>query len=477
MSDKRIQHEVLDYFFRPQSIAVIGVSPGTDETRFGGQYFLRSLMKAGYAGRLYAVGLGTGTYKGKNIYLDINSVPDEIDYAIVAVPAKFTPDILRDCIWKKVKAVHFFSAGFSELGGEFEANLQRELTDIARKSGIRFIGPNCMGIYHPKMGLTFNPDFPNESGALSVISQSGGNSEYAIRVGMKRGIYFSKVISYGNGADVNETDLLEYLAKDDDTKVIAMYVEGVRDGSRLFKVLQRTSKMKPVIVYKGGITETGKNAALSHTGTIAGSARVWNAVLKQAKAIEVNNMDEIIDIALLFKHTEPPKGRNIAIIGIGGGNSVFVADMCSSAGLITPLFSIRTRETLRQLLVTETGASYRNPVDLYGWSVVNSLRKVIEVIVENEKIENIVIHLPVGFVNAVNPGAIESCAESLISLPAEIKQRTIIVLLAIFSLKDMEIVLNLENKFAKSGLPVFTSAEQAAKALSGFIRYYEGIKA
>jgi acetate---CoA ligase (ADP-forming) len=476
MSDKRIQHEVLDYFFRPQSVAVIGVSPGTDETRFGGQYFLRSLMKAGYAGRLYAVGLGSGTYKGKNIYPDIITVPDEIDYAIVAVPAKFTPDILKDCIHKKVKAVHFFSAGFSELGGESEANLQKELTDLARKSGIRFIGPNCMGIYHPKMGLTFNPDFPSESGVLSIISQSGGNSEYAIRMGMKRGIYFSKVISFGNGADVNETDLLEYLARDDDTGVIAMYLEGVRDGSRFLKTLRGASKIKPVVVYKGGITETGKNAALSHTGAIAGSADVWNAVLKQAKAIEVSNIDEIIDIALLFKHTKPPKGRNIAIIGIGGGNSVLVADMFSSAKLNTHLFSTRTRETLRQLLVTETGASYRNPVDLYGWSVVNSLRKVIEVIVENETVENIVIHLPVGFVNAVNPGAIESCAESLMSLPAEIKQRTIVVLLAIFSLKDTEIVLDLEKKFAKSGLPVFTSAGQAARALSRFIGYYEGNK-
>jgi len=476
MSDKQIQHDVLDYFFQPQSIAVIGVSPGTDETRFGGQYFLRSLMKAGYTGRLYAVGLGSGAYKGKKIYPDINTVPDEIDYAIVAVPAKITPDILKDCIRKKVKAVHFFSAGFSELGGESEANLQKKLTDIARKSGIRFIGPNCMGIYDPKMGLTFNPDFPSESGTLSVISQSGGNGEYAIRTGKKRGVYFSKVISYGNGADVNETDLLEYLAKDDDTRVIAMYVEGVRDGSRFLKTLRRTSQIKPVIVYKGGITETGRNATLSHTGAIAGSAYVWNAVLKQAKAIEVSNVDEIIDIALLFKHTEPPKGRNIAIIGIGGGNSVLVADMFSSAGLKTPLFSTRTRETLRQLLVTETGASYRNPVDLFGWSVVNSLRKVIEVIVENQKIENIIVHLPVGFVNAVNPGAIESCAESLMSLPVEIKHRIIVVLLAIFSLKEMEIVLNLESKFAKSGLPVFTSPGQAARALNKFISYYEGKK-
>ena len=228
-------NNLFDYIFHPRAIAVIGVTPGADENRFSGQYFLRSLVAAGYNGSLYAVGIEKGEYRGLKVYPRVTAIPAKIDLAIIAVPSRSVPQVLTDCGDKGIRAVHVFSAGFRELGGGKKIKLQQKIVTIARQRGIRFIGPNCMGVYYPSGGLSFNLSFTEKSGALSLISQSGSNAEYAIRMGMRRGIYFNKVISYGNGSDIAENDLLEYLIDDYDTKVIALYIEGSGNGVIFFK--------------------------------------------------------------------------------------------------------------------------------------------------------------------------------------------------------------------------------------------------
>ncbi|MEE8618562.1 MAG: CoA-binding protein, partial [Dehalococcoidales bacterium] len=331
----------LEYLFHPKSIAVVGVS--TDTTRIAsGQIFLRALLDTKFKGNVYPVSREEGKILGLKIYSSIRDIPDTVDYVISAIPAQDIPQLIIDCATKMVKAIHIFTAGFSEIADEDGERRQSQITAMARQRNISIIGPNCMGLYCPKTGLAFHPDMPKESGTIAFLSQSGGNAIYAIREAASRGICFSKVISYGNACDLNESDFLEYLTHDPETEVIAAYIEGVKDGTRLVEALKQATRVKPVIVYKGGTTESGTRAVSSHTGAIAGSNRVWDGLLKQVGTIQVYSMEELLDILMLFRYMSPPEGRATAVIGIGGGNSVRAADACSSAGLTVPLLPTET---------------------------------------------------------------------------------------------------------------------------------------
>ncbi len=217
-----------------------------------------------------------------------------------AIPARYTTQLLLDSAVKGVKAMHIFSAGWGEIADEEGKKMQAEMIAVARRLGIRVIGPNCMGIYCPKTALTYFRNFPKQSGPFAFISQSGMNASYAILEGEMRSIYYSKVISYGNATDLNESDFLEYLAEDPETKVIAGYIEGVKDGIRFLKVLKKAAKLKPIILYKAGITEHGVRATASHTGSIAGSDKVWDSLLKQAGVLRAHSMEELIDVLILY---------------------------------------------------------------------------------------------------------------------------------------------------------------------------------
>lgn len=298
----------LEYLFHPKSVAIVG----------GFQGFLQALLSLEYKGRIYPVHPGEGEIFGFKIYPSIRDIPDTVDHVIVAVPAQHVPQLITDCSAKGVKAIHIFAAGFSEIEDEDGKRQQAEVVAAAQQAGIRIIGPNCMGLYCPKAGLAFGEGAPKESGPVGFSSQSGGNSVYAIDEGAARGIYFSKVISYGNACDLNETDFLEYFTHDPETEIIALYIEGIKDGRSFIQALRQATKMKPVIVYKGGITESGGRAVASHTANISGQDTVWRSLLKQAGAIQVDSMDELLDIVLLFRYMPPPKGRNAAIIGTGG---------------------------------------------------------------------------------------------------------------------------------------------------------------
>jgi acyl-CoA synthetase (NDP forming) len=208
-----------------------------------------------------------------------------VDYVISTVPAKAAPGLIAECARKGVKAVHFCTAGFSETGEEEGLRLEPQLAALSKKTGIRIIGPNCMGIYCPASRLSFNTDFPKESGPVGLISQSGGNTESLIRRVVPRGVRFSKAISYGNACDLNESDFLEYLAGDPETEIIGLYIEGVKDGERFPQILRKAAEKKPVILLKGGITEGGARAALSHTGSLAGSEVIWRSLCNQLGVI------------------------------------------------------------------------------------------------------------------------------------------------------------------------------------------------
>ncbi len=461
----------LEYLFHPGSIAIVGVSTGMAKVG-GGREFLESLLDVGFKGKLYPVSLDRGKIFGLKLYPTIKDIPDTVDYVISAIPAQYTPQLIADCADRGVRTVHMFTAGFSELGDKEGEQLELEITTIARQKSIRIIGPNCLGLYCPKTGLAFCTDSPKKNGSIGFISQSGGNSVYAIREGAIRGVFFSKIISYGNACDLNETDFLEYLTHDPETKIIAVYIEGVKDGARFIEGLKQATKAKPVIIYKGGTTESGTRAVASHTGSIAGSDRTWNALLKQVGAIQVDSMEELVDMLVLFKYMSPPKGRSTTVIGIGGGANVQAADACSDAGLSLPMFPAEIRQQLKDLYATETGGSFRNPIDMY-WGKEDMIQETIKIIADYKQIDLLVIHIMVGFNPKNEARLINPYIESIISRGKEINRRTTVVLQSVGgSASSKKIASEAQTALYKAGFAVYPSISRAANAINKFIEYH-----
>jgi acyl-CoA synthetase (NDP forming) len=323
----------LEKILHPRSVAVVGTS---GSGRGGG--FVTPLQELGFRGNIYPVNPKHTELFGLKVYASVGDIPGPVDFVISAVPASQVLAMLDDCAEKGVKGVHLFTARFSETGRQDAAELEQEILKRARQAGIRLIGPNCLGVYYPAEGLSFEDEFPKESGHVGLASQSGGAAGDIIQRAAQAGMRFSKGISYGNALDFNECDYLEYFAQDPETSIILMYIEGPRDGKRFFESLQRTTTTKPVIIVKGGRGQSGTRATASHTGSLAGSRQVWNTMVNQAGAIPADNLEELVDYGAAFYFLPALTGRRVGIAGGGGGTSVLAADECEEAGLdVIPL--------------------------------------------------------------------------------------------------------------------------------------------
>jgi len=238
----------LQPLFYPTSIALAGVT--VDNPQHWTRTFLDSLLEFQFEGSLYLVNPRGGEIQGIRVYQRFTDIPQNVDYVISTVPAKAAAGLIEECANKGVKAIHFCTAGFSETGEEEGVRFEAQLADLSQRTGVRIIGPNCMGIYCPGSRVSFRAEFPKESGPVGFISQSGGNTPGLINRVMSRGVRFSKVISYGNACDLNESDFLEYLAADSETKIIGLYIEGVKDGTRFRQALQKAAEEKAIILLK-----------------------------------------------------------------------------------------------------------------------------------------------------------------------------------------------------------------------------------
>jgi len=386
----------LDGVFNPKSVAIAGIS--TSRAYDGiAETYLRALIESEFNGPIYPINPKGGEIRGVKIYPNVKDVPDSLDYVICCIPAASVPQLVKDCAAKGVKAVQFFTSGFSENGTEEGRRLEAEICDVARQGGIRLIGPNCMGVYCPKAGLSFAPDYPTESGPVAFICQSGTNAIYFTRYAAQRGVRFSKVVSFGNAADVDESDLLEYLTKDTETKIIAAYIEGLKDGRRFSKAVRRAAAVKPVIMMKGGCTEAGARAVASHTGALSGSARIWDGLLRQAGVIPVSTLEELADILVTLLYLSVPHGRKLGAIDVGGGAAVVATDVYVSDGLDLPPLPQELRQKLRSFLSTDAGLSVNNPVDLAG-QYYNTLAaySVVKTLADYGGVDILVFHLPLG---------------------------------------------------------------------------------
>jgi len=351
----------LNDIFHPRSIAVVGASAGP--VNINTHMFLDSLIEFGYQGQIYPVNPKLDQVSGLKAYPNIRDIPGSVNHVISLIPAEATLQLLTDCVVKRVKTAQLFTSGFVETGDEKGTRLQEDLVRVARSGGVRLLGPNCVGIYCPGSRISYCADFPKEAGKVGFISQSGGYTYLAVRMGAGRGVYYSKVISYGNASDVNEADLLEYLATDPETDIISAYIEGTTDGKRLLRVLSEATAKKPVIIIKKGRTEAGRKGARSHTGALAGDDNVWDSALRQVGVIRVEDVDEMVDLLVTFLFMPVPRGRRAVVIGAGGGVSVRAAEECEAAGLMLPTVPDDLRRELNRYFLL-AGSMLRNPVDI-----------------------------------------------------------------------------------------------------------------
>ncbi len=456
MSTSKIFEE-LNPIFKPRSAAILGASGKEGKV---GRMFMDRFIETGFQ-KLYPINPGADEVLGFKAYPNVKDVPDEIDFALIVLPPKAVHQAVQDCVDKGVKGIVINSAGFGEEGEEGEKK-ERELAKIARTGKTRIIGPNCIGIYCPESKLPYPMRPGKESGKVGVVSQSGSLADHLTLIATKNGIHFSKSVSCGNQCDLIAEDFLEYLGDDPDTEVIIMYLEGAKDGQRLNQLCKKISKKKPIILWKTGTSEAGARAAASHTGSLAGSAAVWEGVLDGAGVISVKSLEEILDTVYVFDKQPLPAGNRIAIITGPGGPAVGTTDTCIEMGLQVPRLSDETKAKLREVM-PPVGTSVENPIDLSLASVVTPkvYTDVIKVLGKDDSIDMIMV---IGIGGDEFHKVMMDAADGL-TKP-----------LATAIIMPLDSVLHDYDVMMKSGLPVYPDPRRAARSLARMSAYAEHLR-
>ncbi|OYT60431.1 MAG: acyl-CoA synthetase [Desulfurococcales archaeon ex4484_217_1] len=371
--------------FAPRSVAIIGASRNPAKV---GHTILRNAVKSGYKGRIYPINPKAKEILGIRCYKTILDVPDEVDLAVIAVPAPTVLDVAEECGEKGVKYLVVISAGFKEIGGE-GVDRERKLIGIGKKYGMRILGPNCLGFidtYTP-LNVTFAAAMPRK-GRIAFISQSGALITAILDWSIRRGIGFSKIISLGNKADLDETDFIQALGQDENTNVILLYIESIGNGFKFIEAARKVSAEKPIIVVKGGTTEAGAKAAMSHTGAMAGSFTSYSVAFKKSGILLASTLDELFDYALAFSNQPIPASNNIAIVTNAGGPGIITADLSVKHGLRLSSFNINTINKLRSKL--PPAAAIYNPVDVLGDARADRYEFAIKTVLSDENVSGLI---------------------------------------------------------------------------------------
>jgi acyl-CoA synthetase (NDP forming) len=356
----------IEHIFDPQSVAVIGAS--NEPAKWGFNVFSRVLASA-QAREVYPVNNSAEHVLGARAYPTIRDIPGPVELAVVVVPMEGVPSVMEDCLAKGVKAAVVITAGFEEVGEEGKA-AQEQIVAMARRGGLRFVGPNCMGHFSTASNL-FTTGDPRtiRTGPVACVSQSGNFAGYILSRGSEMGVGFSKFVSTGNEADLHLEDYLEYLAQDDHTRVITAYIEGLREPRRFFLLAREVTRRKPIVVMKVGRTSEGARAALSHTAALAGEDAIYDAAFRQCGVIRVEEVEEMFDVAAALIHQPRPRGRRVGILTGGGGFGVVATDACVRLRLEVPSLSAETVDTINKYLPPRW--SHANPVDMAGTAVAS----------------------------------------------------------------------------------------------------------
>jgi acetyl coenzyme A synthetase (ADP forming)-like protein len=379
---------MLDAFFKPESVAVVGASRDPEKL---GYAVVSNLKEAGFPGRIYPINPKADEILDLKAYPSVLDVPDSIDLVVIVIPYPFVPDVLEQCGQKGVPAVVVITAGFREAGRE---GLERELelVDIAKRYGLRLIGPNCLGVIDTSTPLnaSFAPGTP-PTGPIAFMSQSGALGTAVLDIAMAGRIGFSKFVSLGNKADVSEIDLLEALVDDPDSKVILIYVEGVPDGQRFIEVARQVTRKKPVVAIKSGVTASGSRAVSSHTGSLAGSEAAYKAAFNQAGVIRATSMEALFDYALVFAYQPLLRGDRIGIVTNAGGPGILATDALEHANLEIPRLDGKTVEALEEYL--PGAASAANPVDVLGDALADRYEHAVKLVLDDPNVDGVMVIL------------------------------------------------------------------------------------
>jgi len=351
----------LRMFFEPRSVAIVGASRKQGKI---GNFILRNNLFLGYSGPIYPVNPGVSEIEGLKCYPSVAAIPKAVELAVIALPAHLVVDVMKDCQRKKVKGVVIISSGFSEIAGE-GMERQRELVRLAAEAGIRVLGPNTTGILNPagRFTTTFVDLKGVKAGGIGFVAQTGMFAGMMFQwIFSSQHFGLSKVIGLGNKADITDHDALDYLAQDEATRGVIMYLEGVRDGKRFLDSASRLVRRKPLVVIKGGKTEEGARAAQSHTGSLAGRDEIFEALFRQAGAIRVSDFEELLDFGKTFAYQPLPQDNRTAIVTLSGGAGVMATDICLESGLRLARLEPRTLEKLREKM--PSWAHPGNPFDI-----------------------------------------------------------------------------------------------------------------
>jgi len=451
----------LKSIFYPRSIAVIGASrkPGSV-----GQSLLANIIGSRIQGIVYPVNPEAKGIIGIKSYPTITEIPDVVDLAIIIVPSQFVLSVLDECGQKGVKGVIIISAGFKEIGGT-GIELEQEVKNIIQKYDISLLGPNCLGVINtdPKscLNATFGMQFPRQ-GNISFVSQSGALCVAVLEYAKEANVGFAKFISMGNKADINENELLLYLKEDPKTDVILMYLEDLVNGREFMRIARETtsniSKPKPIIALKAGSTVLGARAASSHTGSLAGSDKVYDAIFEQCGVLRVETLEELFDYVRAFSSQPLPKGNNVAIVTNSGGPGILATDSCIQYGLNMTSLRPQTVQALKKVLPPT--ASFDNPVDLIGDARHDRYEASLKEVLKDKNVHSsIVILTPTAFTN------VEKIATSIVDAAKAYKKPVLACFLGVYDVsKGIEIL-------EENGIPAYRFPESAARVLSEMTKY------
>lgn len=374
-----------ELLFNPRSIALIGASNNIG--KWGAIVFLNIIL-GGYQGKLYPVNPKGETILGHKAYGRVSQVPDPVDLAIIAIPALLAREALEDCIRKGVRMAIVITSDFSETGEE-GARLERELTGIARASGMRLVGPNTMGIFSSSASLTaLMPPVRPRKGRVSLVSQSGNIGTQMLGWGEKFGVGFGKYVSSGNEGDLRSEDYLAFLGKDPETRVILLYIEGLDDGREFLETARRITPRKPIIAFKGGKTLAGSRAAKSHSGAMAGVRELYEAAFRQSGILWASTTEEMLEWAAAFSTLPLPRGNRVGILTRGGGWGVITADACNDLGLEVPPLDAKIIQAMDTFLPAYW--SRGNPVDMVATLGMEAYIRGLEILISWDKVDSVI---------------------------------------------------------------------------------------
>ncbi|MGQ9647765.1 MAG: acetate--CoA ligase family protein [Thermodesulfobacteriota bacterium] len=452
--------EAMEALFKPRAVAVIGASDNPGKL---GSHVMRSLTEGGYPGKVFPVNPGKKEILGIKTYPSLLQIPESIDLSIIVLPAESVPNTFQECKEKGAKGIVLITAGFKEIEDKRGETLQREITELANRYGMKVIGPNTFGVVnlHLPLNASFTPEFSwVEKGGIAFVSQSGGMSHLTGFLAMRSQTKFSKIIGLGNRCNVDFDEMVEYLIEDPETSVIALYMEGMDHPRKLMEVAKRARGKKPILSYKVGRSTTGDRASQLHTGSLAGKHEIYEAAFRQSGILTVQSSEELLDTAKALALSSLPEGKSVAVLSGQAGPAMAACDVCEMEGLTLPSFSREIQQRIESLLPPL--AIRTNPVDMGpAWYDSDAIKGIVQAVLQDREIDAVILCIMFASANRASVG---NLADLLLQPRAQ--KPIFCCISAPKGIWDKEI-----ERLEAAGIPNYPTPERVAKALVNLVRY------